>query len=157
MSSMKSYRGTVSACRNNETAAIIPFEHTHRRAYGIPRITEEEAELRLAISQAIRALLRMRELSINEFLVADWLLMPTVYGRLPWIASTGLALNGDEWLPSVVIGKTSYFAALRGLEEKGIISRKRLPSGVAIHLHIDQDAALTCFRMWQKQATGRSA
>ncbi|MDF3907261.1 hypothetical protein [Paracoccus sp. AS002] len=157
MSSMKSYRGTVSARRDNETAAIIPFGAAHRRAHNGSRITAKEAETRLAISQAIRALLRIRELSLNEFLVADWLLMPTVYGRLPWIASTSLALNGDEWLPSVLIGKTSYFAALRGLEEKGIISRKRLPSGVAIHLHIDQDAALTCFCMWQKQATGRSA
>ncbi|QFG38138.1 hypothetical protein BDE18_0605 [Paracoccus pantotrophus] len=148
MSSMKSYRGTVSARRDNETAAIIPFGQVYQRAYDISRMTEREIERRLAV-RCVVDVLGMSNLEMKEWLVANWLLLPTIYGRIACIVPVRDAIDGDEWLPPVSISRSSYFRALRGLEEKGVISRTRLPTGTAILLHIDEDFAMKFYRHWE--------
>lgn len=152
MPNKKARHVATSANRDHETATIIPFHQACQREYDTLSITEEEAERRLAVICVVDVL-GMRSLGIKEWCLTNWLLFRTIYGRVPCIASVREAMEGNDWLPPVRLSRSSYYRALRGLEEKGLISRKRFPTGTAIWLHIDEDFAMKFYRHWE--STGR--
>ncbi|MGA0615652.1 hypothetical protein [Paracoccus sp. KR1-242] len=156
MSNMKSPHGPGSTCLNTKTAAINPFKMAYHRPYDISCMTKREIERRLAM-RCVIDVLGMSSLEMKEWLVANWLFLPTIYGRVSCIVPVRNAIDGDDWLPPVPISRASYFRALRGLEEKGVISRKRLPTGTAIWLHIDEDFAMKFYRHWEVNGQSHDA